>query len=230
MTKIAINRQQDRWLLACLLGLLLDLGGCTSARLQAQVEQYIDTAPKDKLEPGLIDQLAIKPSVSFAAEEESISPVVGLPKNSDPNPLPMRVDSSGVLPLNLSLVPTTIANVESAPSSANPNAALSEKVGSTKIIQPLSAPTIQVTRWANLPSDESLQKTLERWAQIADWRVNWTNAPLIHNSGPFEVIDTDFLGAASQVLRKTDAAARLAGFTVVYTAGDRVLSVSQGNP
>ena len=53
---------------ALLLGLLVGLSGCTSAKLQAEVDNHYDTAPRDKIDTGLVDQKKIKGTPSDVAE------------------------------------------------------------------------------------------------------------------------------------------------------------------
>ena len=67
-TTISRPRGAQLALPTLLLGLVVQLTGCTSAKLQSDVDNHYDTAPKDKLDTGLVDQKKIKGTPSDVAE------------------------------------------------------------------------------------------------------------------------------------------------------------------
>ena len=69
MKKTIFRPLRTRLLLPSLaMGLLLDLTGCTSARLQADIDKHYDTAPREKIDAGLVDEKKIKGTPSDVAE------------------------------------------------------------------------------------------------------------------------------------------------------------------
>ncbi len=69
MKKTIFRPLRTRLLLPSLaMGLLLDLTGCTSAKLQADIDKHYDTAPREKIDAGLVDEKKIKGTPSDVAE------------------------------------------------------------------------------------------------------------------------------------------------------------------
>lgn len=84
-----------------------------------------------------------------------------------------------------------------------------------------------ISTWDILETDGTLQKTLDRWGQIAGWRVKWIEVPEIRNPGKVTLTDRDFLSAADYVLSKAQVAAKSAGINM-FTKGfsNHVLIIS----
>lgn len=92
-------------------------------------------------------------------------------------------------------------------------------------------PTIDISKWEILVSDVTLKKTLERWAQLANWELIWTDLPEFKNPGYVKLENRDFISACDYVLRKAKAAAKEAGFEMFVTAyPNHVLVISREAP
>lgn len=91
--------------------------------------------------------------------------------------------------------------------------------------------TIKESDWEILTTDETLKKTLERWAQAADWQIVWNDLPEFKNPGYVKLEKRDFLAACDYVLGKAKTAAKEAGFEIFITAyPNRVLVISKESP
>lgn len=85
--------------------------------------------------------------------------------------------------------------------------------------------------WEILATDETLKKTLERWAKAANWQIVWSDLPEFKNPGYVKLEKRDFLTACDYVLSKAKAAAKEAGFEVFVTAyPNHVLVISKESP
>jgi len=82
--------------------------------------------------------------------------------------------------------------------------------------------------WEILESDGTLQKTLARWAQVANWDVRWEGVPDIHNRSYVKLPNLDFLDVAEYVFSNAKTAAKAAGIELEITAyPNRVLVISR---
>lgn len=85
--------------------------------------------------------------------------------------------------------------------------------------------------WEILTADGTLRKTLERWAQVANWEIVWTDLPEFKNPGYVKLEKRDFLSVSDYVLSKAKNAAKEAGFEIFITAyPNRVLVISKDAP
>lgn len=92
----------------------------------------------------------------------------------------------------------------------------------------LKAKPVSVTDWEILQTDGTLQNTLARWGEAANWRVHWNDVPEIKNPGYIKLPDRDFISAADYVLSKAKVAAKAAGIDVSIKAySNRVLVISK---
>lgn len=90
------------------------------------------------------------------------------------------------------------------------------------------APPKEPDTWEILESDVTLQKTLERWAALVGWQVQWDGAPEIRNPGYVKLTGRNFIAAADYVLSKAKVAASSAGISLRAIAyPNRVLVISK---
>ena len=88
--------------------------------------------------------------------------------------------------------------------------------------------TSKESDWEILTTDETLKKTLERWASSENWQIVWKDLPEFKNSVYAKLEQRDFLSACDYVLSKAKTAAREAGFEIFVTAyPNRVLLISK---
>lgn len=105
----------------------------------------------------------------------------------------------------------------------------------TPVIQPVEQYTtiktvsspLESPRWEILDQDMTLQKTLARWARVAQWDVQFKDVPEMRNPGYFKVNARDFLSAADWVLGQAKAAAFEANIDLSVTAfSNKVLVIT----
>lgn len=110
---------------------------------------------------------------------------------------------------------------------AETNASYTATLGATA----KAASVSKESDWEILATDGTLRKTLERWAQMANWEIVWTDLPEFKNPGYVKLEKRDFLSACDYVLSKAKTAAKEAGFEIFITAyPNRVLVISKEAP
>lgn len=117
-----------------------------------------------------------------------------------------------------------------------------KSVLSVRLGKPGSAPAAQITAtalapapqeeirdWEILESDNTLQRTLERWAAAAGWDLVWQGLPEIRiSSSSAKLSRRTFLDAVDYTLSKAKQATAAAGFGLNVTAHpNRVLVVAK---
>lgn len=90
--------------------------------------------------------------------------------------------------------------------------------------------TPQAPKWEILATDMTLQNTFARWGKLAGWEVKWQGIPEIKNPGYVLLPESDFLAAASTVLKQAIRAAKAAGIEMSVKAyPNRVLVISKAS-
>lgn len=97
-----------------------------------------------------------------------------------------------------------------------------------KLLENLAPKAPKAPKWEILATDMTLQNTFARWGKLAGWEVKWQDIPDIKNPGYVMLPESDFLAAASNVLKQATRAAKAAGIEMSAKAyPNRVLVISK---